>query len=357
MSKPVCGVGIVGYGPGSASQTFHMPLITHEQQFEVRVVSTTLPDVVCPLLPEMDVVTEVSDVVHHPAIDLVVIATPNAWHYEYAKQALEAGKHVVVEKPLTLTTAEADELIALAKQKGVLLTQFHNRRWDGGFLTVQKLLREGSCGKPTFFEMHYDRYEPKLSGNWRETKAPGNGVLFDLGVHLLDQTFALFGRPKSVYATILSQRDPDSADDFFQLDLEYEDLQIVLGANLLAATPGPRYRLCGTKGTFVKAGAAQQDPQAGMLISGLRPGDKRWGEDTPEQYGTFSDGDQTEVVPTVPGAYQSFYHALAKAVTGDGDLPVSVEDARDIIAVIEAANLSRATGRKILADEIGFLLP
>lgn len=355
MDTTVCGVGIIGFGPGSAAQTFHVPLLEHEAAFSLRIVSSLQPDEARPLLGDVPVTGDVDEVINHPEVQLVVVSTPNAWHYEYAKRALAAGKHVVVEKPLAITVAEADELIALAKQRGVLLSQFHNRRWDGGFLTLQQLLADERLGKPSLLEMHYDRFEPQLSGNWREDDKPGNGMLYDLGVHLLDQTLALFGRPQSVSATILSQRAPGKADDYFDVHLDYGQLQVVLGANLLAAIPGPRYRLCGSHGTFVKAGAAQHDPQAGMLIAGMRPGAAGWGEDTPDRYGQLSDGKTTTTIPTIPGAYQSFYHGLGEAILNGKPLPAPVEDARDIIAIIEAAKRSHQTGRRVSAEEIGFI--
>jgi scyllo-inositol 2-dehydrogenase (NADP+) len=357
MSNNKIGVGIVGFGPGSASQTFHIPLLEHEPVFDVKIVSTKILEESRQLLPEKQVVESPEEVINHPEVSLVVVATPNAWHFEYAKKALEAGKHVVIEKPLALTVKEVDELITLANRKNVVLSQFHNRRWDAGFLTVKKLMNEKRFGKINFFEMHYDRFEPNLSGNWREDKLPGNGVFFDLGVHLLDQALDLFGRPQSVFANLQAQRDPEKAYDFFTLLLNYGDVQVELGANLLAAIPGPRYRVSGSKGTFVKAGATTQDPQAGQLLSGLRPGDPGWGEDEPERYGVFSDGQNSETIPTLPGAYQTFYNQLGNAIAKGVPQPVPVEDARDIIAIIEAAERSHETGRRIMADEIQFLSP
>lgn len=354
MKAQSCGVGVVGYGPNSASQTFHVPLIGAEPRFTLEAVSTLMPEVVKPLLPGINVVTEVDDVINNPHVELVVIATPNAWHYQYAKQALAAGKHVVVEKPLCITVKETDELIALAKSKNLILTQFHNRRWDAGFLTVQKLIAENRCGELAVYEANYDRWAPEVPVNWREEKKPGAGALFDLGVHLLDQTLALFGRPEAVTATIRAQRDGAAVDDYFSLQLDYGRLQAVLRASFLAASPGPRYKLSGSRGAYVKAGAAIQDPQAGMLAAGQRPGEPGWGEDRPEDYGFFTDGQTRETIPTVPGSYQSFYAGLADAILEDSQPPVPVEDARDILAIIEAAFRSESEGRRIPAAEIGF---
>ncbi len=353
MKDSRCLVGIIGFGPVSAARTFHAPLIGVEPRLHLKSVSTMMPREVRPLLPDAVTVTEEpGDILGDDDIGLVVVATPNTWHYQYAKQALDAGKHVVVEKPLALTVQEADELLALAQKHGLLLTQFHNRRWDGGFLTAQKILHDGLCGDITFYEANYDRWVPKVPDNWREKKTPGGGTFVDLGVHLIDQALALFGRPQAVTAVIRSQRDPEKADDYFSLQLDYGRLQAVLRATMLAADPGPRYKLGGTKGTYTKFGA---DPQAHMLNAGRLPGQPGWGEDKPEDYGYFSDGQDRTTIPTIPGAYQEFYAGLAAAVIDGAPQPVPAADARDIIAIIEAAFRSEAEGRQISADEIGFI--
>jgi scyllo-inositol 2-dehydrogenase (NADP+) len=349
-----CTVGIIGFGPKSASHTFHVPLIGVEPRLRLKTVSTLLPDESRPLLPDtVNVVTEADDILHDPEIDLVVVATPNAWHYEYAKRAIEQGKHVIVEKPIAITSAEVDELIALADTRKVLLSQFHNRRWDGGFLTTKKLMGENRCGNIASFEMNYDRWAPDVPDNWREAAKPGSGALYDLGVHLIDQTFALFGRPQSVYATIKTQRTNAQTDDYFKLHLDYGHIQATLGATMLAAAPGPRYKLYGDKGSYTKYGI---DLQAVMLNDGKLPGQPGWGEDTPESYGRFNDGAHEETLPTELGSYQSFYASIAASILENTPPPVPVADARDILALIEAAVRSNTEGRRIEAAEIGFLI-
>jgi scyllo-inositol 2-dehydrogenase (NADP+) len=280
MEKQPFGVGIIGFGPKTAARTFHLPLVMAEPRLKLRVVSSRLPaERVRSMLPvEVELSDNPARVIEDPGVGLVVVALPNMYHYELAKQALMAGKHVVVEKPLCITVREVDELMELAKRNQVLLSQFHNRRWDGGALTVKKMLDEGRCGKIVSYESYYDRWVPTVEPSWREEVRLGAGALYDLGIHLLDQTFALFGRPQAVTATIRVLRAGGKADDYFHLILDYGDMQAVLGASLLAASPGPRHKLSGTGGAYVKYGV---DYQAIMLNDGLRPGDAGWGEDKP----------------------------------------------------------------------------
>lgn len=358
MAKAYCGVGIIGYGSGSASQTFHVPLIGAEPRFKIHIVSTLVPEETKTLLPGVTVTTEVNDVIRHPGVDLVVIAVPNAWHYEFAERALEAGKHVVVEKPLTITAIETDRLIGLAKKKNVILSQFHNRRWDGGFLTARKLIAEKTLGDVVTYEANYDRWVPIVSDNWREQNQLGNGALYDLGIHLIDQAFALFGRPQALTATIKSLRPGAVADDYFDIVCHYPNVQVALRATMLGAAPAPRYRVIGTEGTFVKHMASYgADPQAGMLLRGMRPGNPGWAEDNPDDYGYVTDGNTKHSVPTVIGAYETFYKQLADAILKGKKPPVSITETRDIIATLEACFRSNQEGRRLSAQEIGYLNP
>jgi scyllo-inositol 2-dehydrogenase (NADP+) len=317
-----------------------------------------MPDEVKPLLPDITVTTDVDDVINHPEVDLIVIAVPNAWHFEFAQKALQAGKHVVVEKPLTVTAAETDELIALTKQKGVILTQFHNRRWDGGFLTAKKLIKNGTLGDVAIYEANYDRWVPTVSDNWREQNKPGNGALYDLGIHMIDQAFALFGRPHAIQATIKNTRPNAQTDDYFDIQFFYPNIQVNLRATMLGADPAPRYKVIGTKGTYIKHMAEYgSDPQAGMLTQGMRPGDTGWALDEPKNYGYIADGDTKTPVPTVQGAYETFYTHLADAILSGKPQPIPTEETRDIIAAIEACFASNAQGKRLSAKEIGFLQP
>lgn len=355
MSAPeTIEVGIIGYGPHTAAQTFHAPLVGAEPRMNLAVIAARDTAFAQEILSGCTVAATADEVINNPGVDLAVIATPNATHFDLARQALLAGKHVVLEKPLTNTVAEADELRTIADGEGLILSQFHNRRWDGGFLTVKKLLAEGHLGKPVSYETNYDRWEPKIPNGWRTQRAIGAGALYDLGAHLLDQTIDLFGRPLAISASIRSQRDPSAADDYFSLQLDYGSMQAKVGASLLAANPGPRHKLSGTQGAYTKYGI---DFQAVMLNLGKGPGDEGWGEDRPEEYGHFNNGVTNIAVPTELGRYQDFYAGIAASILDEKPLPAAVEDARDMLALIEAAFRSEAEGRRIGFQEMNLLVP
>jgi scyllo-inositol 2-dehydrogenase (NADP+) len=259
-----------------------------------------------------------------------VVAAPNAVHAELAAAALRAGRHVVVDKPFTLSTADADQLIALAEAEGRLLSVFHNRRWDGDFLTVRRLLEAGPLGAVSSFVSRYDRFRPAPKGGWKEAAGPGSGILWDLGPHLIDQALVLFGLPETVAADLRVQRPGVEAVDWVHLVLGYGRLRVVLHASMEVRDPGPRFEVHGDRGSFVKWGL---DLQEAAMRDGARPGDPGWGSEPPERHGTLT----TEVaglelrgrLASAPGAYQTFYAAMAAAIRGDGPVPVPAAEARE----------------------------
>ena len=213
------------------------------------------------------------DLLADKTIELIVVTTPNATHFELAKQALEAGKHVVVDKPFTATSEEALTLGQLAKSKGLLAIPFHNRRWDGDFLTVKKLIAEQALGRLVTFELHFDRFRPApREGVWQEAENPANGMLFDLGPHLVDQALALFGLPDSIAASVRSDRDGTAIEDAFDITLSYpgangKGLLAHCRTSYLACDNSPRFLLHGTRGSFRKHGL---DPQEPALVGGAK---------------------------------------------------------------------------------------
>ncbi|HEV3505418.1 MAG TPA: Gfo/Idh/MocA family oxidoreductase, partial [Actinomycetes bacterium] len=285
------GVGLIGYGLGGAA--FHAPLVQAEPRLRLHAVATSRAEQVRRDLPGVAVVASPAELLEDPAVELVVVAAPNAVHAELAAAALRAGRHVVVDKPFTLSVAEADELIGLAAAAGRRLSVFHNRRWDSDFLTVRRCLETGLLGDVSSFVSRYDRFRPVPKGSWKEQDVPGSGVLWDLGPHLIDQALLLFGRPETVWADVGVQRPGVEAVDY---------------VHLLAVH--------GDRGSFVTWGLDRQEVDATLTteVAGL------------ELRGRLAG---------VPAAHHAYYAAMAAAVDGQGPVPVTPAEARDTIAVIE----------------------
>jgi scyllo-inositol 2-dehydrogenase (NADP+) len=315
-------VGLIGRGLGG--RVFHEPLIRAVPRLELVQVAGA---------------AEASSLAISEAVDLIVISTPNRTHFPLAKAALEAGKHLVVDKPFTVSLDEADALIALAAERGRVLTVFHNRRWDGDFLTVRKLLPR--LGQVSLFEAHWDRFRPALRGGWKEDPDEGAGLLTDLGPHLIDQALQLFGLPQSVSADIGAQRPGSQVDDYFELTLRYGAMRTILSASTLVAEPRPRFALHGTGGSFVKFGL---DPQEAELKTGTAP--REAGVDRRDGVLTLPDGTR-ETVATERGRYFDFYEAVADAVIDGTRPPVDPADAREGLRVIAAARRSAREGRTV----------
>ncbi|HEX2915025.1 MAG TPA: oxidoreductase [Chloroflexia bacterium] len=339
-------VGVVGYGLSGA--VFHAPLITSVDGYRLKTIVSSNPAKVTADYPEVQVAPTVEDLLADPEIELVVIGAPNSAHFPVARQSLLAGKHVVVDKPFTNTTQEAEELIQLAEQNDRLLSVFQNRRWDNDFLTVKACLKSGLLGELYSYESHYDRFRLEVRNRWREIDLPGSGMLFDLGAHLIDQALHLFGTPESIYADLHKQRPGSKVIDYFHLLLDYGRLRVILHSGMVIKSPGPRYQLHGTKGSFIKYGL---DSQEDALKAGMRPGDAGWGADKPEFYGELT----TEVegatltgkMETLPGSYESYYIEVLKAIREGAPLPVRAEEGLNTIKVIEKALQSSQEKREV----------
>jgi scyllo-inositol 2-dehydrogenase (NADP+) len=346
MAGERIGVGLIGYG--LAGSVLHAPLIQVEDRLRLQAVASRRLDRVHRDFPELPVVATPAELIQDPAVELVVVAAPNAVHYRLVGEALRAGRHVVVDKPFVPRSSEAEELIRLAEREGRLLSVFQNRRWDNDYLTVERLLGVGLLGRVSTYVVRYDRFRPRLEGGWREEDQPGSGVLYDLGAHLVDQALHLFGLPATITADVGAQRPGALVDDYFHLVLGYGELRVILHAGSLVRAPGPHFEVHGDAGSFVKHGL---DPQAVALEAGRRPGEAGWGSEPEDLYGTLT----TEVgglevtgrVATVPGSYQTFYREMAAAIRGAGPVPVPAEEARNTIRVLECALRSSREGRTV----------
>ncbi|MFP5356578.1 MAG: oxidoreductase, partial [Gemmatimonadota bacterium] len=239
-------VALVGYG--FAGRVFHAPLIAAVSGLRLYGVVSGQGELVRSHWPEARVYPELSAALADPAVDLVVLATPNVLHAEQAHAALDAGKHVVVDKPFTVTVAEAESLVAHAERAEKVLSVFHNRRWDSDFLTVRKLIAEGALGEVTYFESRFDRYRPVVRDRWRERAGAGAGLWYDLGPHLVDQALQLFGAPLDMTADLAIQREGAQVDDYFHVVLRYSRLRVVLHASMLVAANDLRFAVHGTRG-------------------------------------------------------------------------------------------------------------
>ena len=329
--------GIIGFG--LSGKVFHAPFLDKHPGFNLKKIVERHQQHTKEIYPYIMVVNNFNDLLNDQEIDLVVICTPNTSHYLIAKQCLMAGKHIVIEKPFTPTSKEADELIRIAESKNLNLFVYHNRRWDNDFLTVKKVLEAELLGDISEYEVHFDRYKPEIIiGAWRDEKKPGGGILFDLGSHLIDQALHLFGFPDSISADIRIQREGSKVDDYFDLMLHYPAFNATLKAGMLVKEPGPRFILHGSKGSFLKYGI---DPQENALKNGLTPDAENWGEEDRKQWGYLTIDDnglqQDKRIQTLPGCYQCFYDNVYDVLAKGGEMAIKPDEARDVIRIIEIA--------------------
>ena len=346
-SRPVR-VAIVGYG--SAGRIFQAPLVSGVPGLQLYCIVSSKPEAVHADWPGLAVAAQAAQAFADPLVDLVVIASNNESHFPLARDALLAGKHVVVDKPCTVTLEQTTELLALARAKGLAFTVFQNRRFDADFLSLQQVIASGVLGRIVHFESHFDRYRPVVPDRWREQALPGSGLWFDLGAHLVDQALVLFGMPQSIHVDTACQRDGAQVNDYFHAQLRYPQhpgLRVILHASALVGALGPRFAVHGTLGSLVKYGL---DTQEDALKAGGRPnwdalGD--WGLDPlpgtvttyPNQHG------HTSAAPQAAGNYCAFYAALLGHLRGDVPIaPVTPAQIWSDMALLTAGQASAEQG-------------
>ena len=326
-------VALIGYG--FAGSTFHAPLISSVPGLRLACIASSEPAKVKQDWPKVEVVSY-DKVFAKAEIDLVVIATPNVTHFELAKNALNSGKHVVVDKPFTATIAEARELIALADQRRNLLSVFQSRRWDADFLTLRQVLASDCLGEVAYFESRYDRFRPDVKKRWRELPGAASGIWYDLGAHLADQVLQLFGPPDSVCADLAMQRPGSKAVDYFHVLLRYGRNRAVLHGSSLVVANNPRFFVHGTQGSYVKEGL---DTQETALKSGKKPGGPGWGRDPRKGKLYLAQGENVRsiLVPNLPGNYRAYYESLRDAILRRTANPVPAEESLQVMKVLESA--------------------
>lgn len=344
MSNQVIRVGLAGFG--MSGQLFQAPFIHADPRFRLHKIYARSGNLSETMYPDAHLVRDFDELLTED-IDLIVISTPNTLHVPMARQALEQGKSVIVEKPIAATSAEAASLVALAQSKQLLFSVYQNRRLDGGFLTLKHLIDEGALGQLIDVEIRFDRFvRGRSSKAWKNQGGPGVDLLYDLGVHMMDQAYVLFGMPDGVYADFRKHRLESPGFDHFEVMLSYGTLKVTVSANESVVHPGPHIKASGRRGCYVKYG---MDVQEKALLAGKQPSDPEWGQETPDQYGilyTEKDGHfSSEPVETVRGHYGLYYDNFYKAYTQQEALLVPPEEAVQVLMLLEAAQQSHQERR------------
>lgn len=325
-------VGLIGFG--LSGRYFHAPFLTVNPHFKLVKVVERHRNEAQLFDPAIQTVRSHEDLLNDPAIDLVIVGSPNDTHYSYAKAALKAGKHVLIEKPFANTSAQARELLDLAKAKGLVAIPYQNRRYDADFLTIQQLLSEGQLGDIVEYEAHFDRYRPDILNSWKELDPEGGGNLLNLGPHLIDQAVVLFGVPEAVFAEVRTVRPGGVLDDYFDIRLFYPDKRVILKSNMLAADNGLRYVIHGVKGSFVKHGL---DIQEETQRKNILPNTPDWGQEPESQYGTLTTATGKQTITSQRGNYHLFYDNLYRAIVGESGPEITAEQAFTTIRIMELA--------------------
>ncbi|MCC7633741.1 oxidoreductase [Stenotrophomonas rhizophila] len=338
-------VGLIGYG--LAGSVFHAPLIQHTPGLALHSIVSSQRDRLLRSFTDVHIHPHPQPLLDDPAIDAVVIATPNAEHAPLALAALQAGKHVLVDKPFTLDVAQAEAVVQTARDAERIVTVFQNRRFDADFLSLRQLLDEGRLGRIAECHSHFDRYRPQVRTRWRESAAPGAGLWMDLGPHLLDQMLQLFGWPEAISADLAAQRDDAHSDDYFHAVLHYPRHRAIVHAGSLVAASAPRFAVHGSAGSYLKEG---RDVQEEQLRDGVAPGAPGWGLDPLHGQHVCLDADgrpQRSSVDNVPGDYRRLYAQFRDAMLGVGPPTVSAEQAVQLMRLLEAGQQSAQRGMRI----------
>lgn len=333
MAEKIINVGVIGYG--LSGRVFHAPFIHTHPGFLLKKIVERSTKESKKKYPYIEIVSDYKNLLQDDSIDLISVCSPNSLHFEMAKACLLAGKHVIVEKPFTPTSKEAEKLISLSTLVNKKIFVYQNRRWDGDFLTIKKILKSNDLGKLHTYEAHFDRFKPDGSSKgWKNTKLEGSGNLYDLGSHLIDQALHLFGKPEAIEAIIKTERKDSPIDDYFRLKLKYNQLEVVLTAGMLVKKIGPRYIIKGSKGIFTKFGI---DSQEDDLKKGLLPDSKNWGEENKQYWGEIKTSTGNKIIESLPGNYMNFYNNVCEVLKNNVEMAIKPEEALETIKIIETA--------------------
>lgn len=335
INAAICSFGMSGW-------VFHAPFINAHPGFNFYAVWERTKNLARDKYPGVKVCRSLEEILADNAVDLVVVNTPNKTHYEYTKQALLAKKHVVCEKPFTVTVAEAEELIQLSGKQGVQLSVFHNRRYDSDYKTIKSVLDTQALGNIVEAEFHFDRFKEELSPKaHKEIFGEGTGALYDLGSHLIDQALQLFGMPTAVFADIVAMRPISQVDDYFEVLLYYPTSRVRIRGSYQVREALPGYVIHGSKGSFIKP---KTDVQEGQLLAGMSPTADGYGVEPDSEKGLLHTERQGEVIreylPSSNGNYMAYYEGIYNSIVNNAPLPVSAREGTEVIKIIEAAFMS-----------------
>lgn len=346
MSSRIIKTALTSYG--MSGYVFHAPFIQINPGFELTKILERHRSDSKERYPNSKIVRKYEEILDDKEIELVIVNTPDHLHYSMVKDALLADKNVVVEKPFTQTSLQAEELINIARQKNKILSVYHNRRFDGDSLTVQQILKTGILGRIVEYEAHYDRYRNYIQSTWKENPETGASIVYNLGSHLIDQSLFLFGKPQEVWAKIDKIRDCALTDDFLDIKLLFQGMIASLKASYLVKEAGPKYILHGTNGSFIKSGS---DPQEEALKKGVLPFGPDWGKEVAKDWGILnvntSEKEERKHIETSAGNYMRFYDNIYNAIAYGDALLVTAEQGLEVIRVIEAAYKSSSEKRNI----------
>lgn len=345
METKTIKTGLIGFGTGG--EFFHAPFIDALPEFELTAVLERSKEKSKEKYPQVQIVRTIKALLAIPELELIVVTTPNETHFELARLALEAGKHVLVDKPFAVTSEEAETLIRLAKEKNKVLTVYHNRRFQSDFKTLQHLVKEGTLGEIKEYKASIERYKPELRPHlWKENERPGAGILYDLGSHLIDQVLVLFGLPLAISADLSIERPGAKVFDRFELILHYEKHKAILKAGLLVENPGPVFEVTGTEASYTKSGA---DIQEALLRQYIRPEGNHWAIEPKENWGHLTSNANQVPVKPLHTDFRDFYKNLALAIRKGEALAVRPEEAKWVIRCIELAMKSNVENKAMIS--------